>query len=189
MLISAHDGYPRWLESGADYVEIDIRRTTGNVIILSHDEPRPGVDQVRFDEVLRTAARSVGLQLDLKDTGYEIELLLQALESVAPDRLVVTTAIDESIRIVKDHFPEIRAGLTLGEKLTETTLQRIERCHANFIALDHRYLRWYKRFPIPLWVWTVDDESSMKRYLKIGVIEAIITNRPDIALRLMKDRS
>ena len=189
MLISAHDGYPRWLESGADFLEIDVRRTADGLTVLSHDEPQPAVDHLGFDEVLRAAARRVGLQLDLKEPGYEIEVVRHALESVAPEQLAVTTAIDESIRMLKDHFPEIRAGLTLGEQLAESTVRRVERCHADFIALNHHYLRWYKGFTVPIWVWTVDDERSMKRYLNNDRVEAIITNRPDIALRLRKDRS
>lgn len=189
MLISAHDGYPRWLESGADLLEIDIRRKADGTIILSHDEPQPGVDHVRFDAVVHDVSGRVGLQLDLKEPGYEIDVVRHALASISPDRLAVTTAIDDSIRNVKEHFPEIRGGLTLGEELSESTLMRIERCHADFIALDHRYLRWYKGFTMPIWVWTVDDKRSMKRYLETSGVEAIITNRPDAALRLRKDRS
>jgi glycerophosphoryl diester phosphodiesterase len=189
VLISAHNGYPRWLESGADFLEIDIRRTADGVIILSHDEPPPGVDHVRFDDVLRDAAQRVGLQLDLKEPGYEIELVRRALGSLTPDKLAVTTGMDDSIRIVKGNFPEIRAGLTLSEKLTDSTLVRIERCHADFIALDHRYLRWYETSTTPIWVWTVDDKRSMSRYVKISAVEAIITNRPDIALVFRKGRS
>jgi len=186
VLVSAHDGYPRWTESGADFLEIDIRRAPDGTIVLSHDELQPGEIHVTLDEVLRSGRP---LQLDLKEPGYEVAVMRQALRTHRADKLVVTTANDESVRSVKHHFPEVRAGLTLGERLSSATLQRIEGCHADFIAVDERYVRWFDPAPRPVWVWTVDDERKLKHYLKDHRIEAVITNRPDLALRIRSGRA
>jgi glycerophosphoryl diester phosphodiesterase len=181
VLVSAHDGYPRWLESGADFLEIDIRRAADGTIVLSHDELLPGAAHTTLDEALQS--RSM-LQLDLKEPGYEIELMGQALRTHRAAELVITTANDESVRSVKEHFPQVRAGLTLGERLTSSTLQRIELCRADFIAVDEPYVRWFDPAPGPIWVWTVDDERRLRHYLRDQRIEAVITNRPDLALRI-----
>jgi glycerophosphoryl diester phosphodiesterase len=179
VLVSAHDGYPRWTGSGADFLEIDVRRAPDGTIVLSHEEVKPGAVHVPLDEALRSARP---LQLDLKERGYEVEVMRQALRTHRADQLVVTTANDESVRSVKDHFPDVRAGLTLGERLGSSTLERIEGCRADFIAVDERYLRWFDPAPRPVWVWTVDDERKLRHYLKDHRIEAVITNRPDLAL-------
>ena len=42
---------------------------------------------------------------------------------------------------------------------------------------------------VPIWVWTVDDKRLMQRFIKDRRIEAIITNRPDLALRLRSERA
>lgn len=182
MLIVAHDGFPRWVDAGADFLEIDIRRSKDGVFVLSHDEPEPGAKNITLDE---TRGLSERLQLDLK----EPDLVADLLRRFPADRVVVTTAIDDSITQVKDQFPQVRAGLTLGEKVNDSTRKRIQACGADFIALDHRYAKRFGDYGVPVWLWTVDDEPQLERFLKDKRIEAIITNRPDLALRLRKDRS
>jgi glycerophosphoryl diester phosphodiesterase len=91
--------------------------------------------------------------------------------------------------MVKEHFPQVRAGLTLGERLSSSTVQRIELCRADFVAVDERYVRWFDPPPRPIWVWTVDDERKLTRYLRDRRMEAVITNRPDVALRIRWDRA
>jgi glycerophosphoryl diester phosphodiesterase len=186
VLVSAHDGYPRWTGSGADFLEIDIRRALDGTIVLSHDDLQPGAAHVTLDEALHSGRP---LQLDLKEPGYEVELMGHALQSLRSDALVVTTANDESIRVIKEAFPQIRAGLTLGERLSTSTVQRIERCRADFIAVDERYVRWFEPAPRPVWVWTVDVERKLRHYLRDERMEAVITNRPDLALRIRSGRA
>src|SRR5438034_7813120 len=81
VIVSAHDGYPRWVNSGADFIEIDIRCTPNRVIVLAHDELEPGAKYVTFQEVVDAACGRIGIHLDLKEAGYEVELIRMALES------------------------------------------------------------------------------------------------------------
>jgi len=185
LIVSAHQGYPRLLNSGADLLEIDIRRTKDGVIVISHDEPRPGGKHATLDDVLQAAAGRIGLQLDLKEAGYEVELIRSALERFPPDKVVVTTEIGESIRVIHEQFPEIRAGLTT---------QRVEPNHADFIALDQQYaleeaLELAQRYGIKVWVWTVDDRRLMEGFVNDRRVEGLITNRPEEALKLRRARS
>lgn len=186
MLVSAHDGFPRWAHSGADFLEIDIRRNPDGTFILSHDEPQPNARYPTLEDALNSGD---GLQLDLKEEGCEIDLITLALKRMAPRQLVVTTGSAESIRVVKETFPHLRAGLTLAEQPDDSTWQRVEHCHADFIALDHRYAKWYEGATTPVWLWTVDEARLLKRNIEEGWPEAIITNRPDLALRFRKGRA
>ena len=98
MLVSAHAGYPRGLDSGADFIEVDVRRDGRGVIVDSHDPPEPGADNVTFEQVLQAAAGRIGLHLDLKERGFEVELVTRALERFPADRIVVTPDFAESAR-------------------------------------------------------------------------------------------
>lgn len=186
MVISAHDGFPRWVGSGADYLEIDIRRDREGTFLLSHDELQPGSVNLTLDAVEPAAG---ALQLDLKESGYEAELIRHVLQRFPAERLIVTTAEDESISAIKDQFPHIRAGLTVAEDVNVATRLRVQQCRADFLALHHLYAKRFGNYGVPVWLWTVDDERLLKRHLNDARIDGIITNRPDLALRLRKDRS
>ncbi len=168
MIVSAHDGYPRHLNSGADFIEVDVRRDAGGVIVLAHDELAAGRVYPTFDELLRALPDGVGLHLDLKEKGFELELM-----SRAPEKVVVTPDFIESAEVIKRHHPQVRVS------------------PVDFVTLDQRYVneRTLKSSAKPVWVWTVDDERLMERLMSDQRVEAIITNRPDIALRLRSARS
>jgi glycerophosphoryl diester phosphodiesterase len=173
VIVSAHDGYPRWLESGADYIEIDVRRGPDAVIVISHDEPRPGDTHASFEDVI---ARACGLQLDLKETGFERELMRAALATCPADKLVVTTGLKASLRIIKREFPQVRTGLTA---------RHVEDFDADFFALDHTDVTEADLSAgREIWLWTVDERQSIERYMRDGRVAGIITNRPDLALSI-----
>jgi len=171
VIVSAHDGYPRFLHSGADFVEVDIRRDAGREIILAHDKPRPGDRYPTLEQVLSEIDGQTGLHLDLKESGFETELLAMVLARLPPDKVVVTPDFDESVRAIKERFPRVRVS------------------PIDFVAVDHDKLGGYSGPHLPIWVWTVDKKRSMQRYMKDARIEGIITNRPDLALKLRKARS
>jgi len=185
LIVSAHNGYPRHLNSGADFIEVDVRRTKAGVVVLAHDALRLDRQYDTFDEVLDAACGKIGIQIDLKETGYEVELVTRALERCAPDKVAVTTPDYESIRKIKEKFPEIRAGLTR---------RHVEQTDADFLCLDQQYvtneaLSFCEQNNIDVWVWTVDDMSLMRRLVSSGRIQGVITNRPDRALKLRSARS
>jgi len=169
VIVSAHDGYPRWVESGADFIEIDIRRTRRQVVVVAHDPLRWWRRYVRFDEVLERVPQTTGLHLDLKEAGYERELVSRVLEKWPAEKVVVTPEVMDSATAIKASFPQVRVS------------------PIDFLTRD-------KQFGIaagtkPVWVWTVDDEREMEKFFNEERVEALITNRPDRALRLRTARS
>src|SRR5690349_11157998 len=75
VIVSAHDGYPRHLRSGADFIEVDVRRNADGVIVLAHDDLKPGRAYPTYDELLAALPPDMGLHIDLKETGFELELM------------------------------------------------------------------------------------------------------------------
>ena len=181
MIVSAHNGYPHWLNSGADFMEVDIRRTPQEVLVLAHDVLQPNRKYVELDVVLDAACGKIGLQLDLKEEGYEVALMNRVLEKCAPEKVVVTTDKAEALRKIKAAFPKVRTGLTR---------RHVEPTDADFIALDQTYMTDQAlNFGVPIWLWTVDDARVMERIFKDARVAGLITNRPDRALRLRSGRS
>ena len=219
--VPAAERYRRAIELGVDYVEFDVRRTRDGVTAVYHDEctvsgravrdlayrelaGELGPEALTFDELLDVAAGRVGLHLDLKETGYEAQIVHAALDRCPVDKLVITSG-DAAIRTIKEQFPGVRAGLSIGEEIgglapwmkLRVRLSelfpggRLEHCHADFVAVHQRLagltvLRFCESRGIPAWVWTVDDEPGITRFLADPRVTAVITNRPDVALRIRR---
>lgn len=216
---SAAQRYRNAIALGVDFVEFDVRRTKDGVTVIFHDDgtvsgrairgfdyhdltDELGPEALTFDELLDIAAGHVGLHLDLKETGYEASIVRAVLDRSALDQFVITSG-DAAIRTIKEEFPQVRAGLSVGDDLSRMSPwlkvgarlselfphRRLERCHADFVAVHEQVagltvLRYCKRHGIPAWIWTVDDEPAIARFLSDPRVTAVITNRPDIALRL-----
>lgn len=231
-LISAHRGscgvaglpaaerYDRAIALGVDYVELDIRQTADGVFVNYHDDVTPsrrtvgslpyaglkaevGAELLTLEELLDVIAGRAGLHVDLKEPGDEGDIvgMLFAHKDIA--RFVVTTGDVESIRTVKELFPNVQAGLTLGTDMKDahawTTMAerlaelfpgpRLKRSHADFVAAHQqlariRLLRYGKTKRLPVWVWTVDDAREIARFMADPRVTTLVTNRPDVALRL-----
>ena len=230
-LISAHRGgssvegrgaaerYASAIALGVDYVELDVRRSLDGVMVVSHDDctlsgrridqfayddlyDELGPEAMTLDQLLDIAAGRVGLHLDLKETGYEAEVVNRVLERCPLDRLVIT-AEDAGVQAIKEALPQVRAGLSLGEDLQGISpwgkarvrlselfpRRRLLSCHADFVAVHWQLaqlsvLRYCERVGLPAWVWTVNDEPDIARFLADTRVTTLITDRPDIAVRL-----
>jgi glycerophosphoryl diester phosphodiesterase len=231
-LISAHRGqcgvgglpaaerYRRAIGLGVDYVELDVRRTADHVDVVYHDPITPsgrptasltyaelktelGPGVLTLHELLDLVAGRAGLHIDLKEPGYEVEIVRAVLARAAESRFVVTTGEVESIRTIKEQFPAVRAGLTLGTDMGDAQAwatakgrlgeffpgRRLRRSHADFVAAHRqlariRLLGYCARRRLPAWVWTVDDEAEIARFMADPRVTTLITNRPDLAVRL-----
>jgi len=217
--VSAADRYRHAIALGVDYVEFDVRRTKDGVTVIFHDDRTAsgpdvrglaytdmagevGLEALTLDELLDIAAGRVGLHLDLKEPGYEAEIVRTLLDRCRVDEFVITSGVDE-IRTIKEAFPQVRGGLSMGDDLTRFASwlklrerireffprRFIERSRADFIAVHQDVaafsaLGYCERNHIPAWVWTVDDERSIARFIADPRVAVLITNRPDIALRL-----
>jgi glycerophosphoryl diester phosphodiesterase len=170
---------------------------------LSHAEVRAelGDQLLSVDELLDVTGGKVGLHVDLKEAAYEAEIV-RLIEPRSAGR-VVFTGEDSSINAMKAHFPHLRAGLTLGDDLEGAPPwrklrvrlselfpdRRIRACNADFVAVHYRLARARVLADcasrgMQAWVWTVDEEADIAAFMADPRVAVLITNRPDIALRL-----
>jgi glycerophosphoryl diester phosphodiesterase len=226
-LISAHEGgseqvrpgtyeaFQQAAATGAEYVEFDIRRTRDQVLVVHHDfragRSRRRVTELEYPElcdvagyqvpmvqdVMELLAGRVAGHLDLKETGYEEEVIKLALASFGSDNFVATTLEDASIAAIKRSFPEVRTALSLGRHPLEISrsrwlgvrtsdlfpLSRIRRCGADWVSVNYQLarlgvLRACQRSGIGAMVWTVDSDALIDDFLADHRVDVLITNRP-----------
>ena len=216
--LPAAERYRRAVALGVDFVEIDIRRTTDGVFINYHDDRTPsgrgvrglsfaglstelGSELTTVDDLVGVIDGKVGLHVDVKEEGYEADVVRFIQERFHQSKLVFTSA-DGPIRVIKDRFPDVRTGLSLGDDLEGAPPwryvnvrlseifpgRRLRRSRADFASLHQRLARvsvlaHCARAHLPAWVWTVDEEEQIAWFMRDPRVAVLITNRPDIAVR------
>jgi glycerophosphoryl diester phosphodiesterase len=154
-------------------------------------------------DVMRLLARhGLAGHVDLKETGYEADVIALALASFGdPSSFVVTTLEDGSVHAIKAKFPQVKAALSLGRDLREVAahrwlgvragelapLPRVRRCGADWVAVNYQLarlgvIRACSRAGVGVMVWTVDGDAHVDEFLGDGRVEVLITNRPRFAV-------
>jgi glycerophosphoryl diester phosphodiesterase len=199
-------------------IEFDVRRTKDKVLIAYHDESlqgkpikeltfeaisriagNQGFDIPTVEEVLRFTRGKIKLDVELKEEGYEEEMVELISRYFEKDLFVITSFNDASLKTIKDHSPQIKVGLLLGKfKASLRTrvseffpMKRCERARADFLGAHVKLLRLgflerARRKNKLVIVWTVNDEETIWKLLHDGRVYAIVTDKVDLAVSLRK---
>ena len=164
---------------GADMVEFDVRSTKDGVLVAYHDplpplrydelDPRPP----RLDDVVEVCTGRIALDVELKETGAEHEVL----ETVDRASFVVTSFLPQAVAATKRLRPDVRVGLLLDRNATSW-----DAGPADFLAPHHMLLD--RELPDGLVVWTVNDEDGLRRCFVDPRVAVVITDDPARALAL-----
>jgi glycerophosphoryl diester phosphodiesterase len=140
-------------------------------------------------------------------SAYEIAAVRRALEVLGTGYLVVTTNEDKAVRAVRDWAEaeghELLVGLSLGRsvrglpwwkqvrvRMSELLPRlRYQESRANLVVAKDVLARlgvaaFARRRHLPLVVWTVDSEESLRYWLRPGRAWLVTTNQPGLALRI-----
>ena len=196
------------LEMGADWVELDVRRTKCGSTVVHHDATLEdgrllrdlNVDElpehVSTLEAVIDACGDMGVNIEIKngpeDEDYDPEhhivpgIVEIARAKLARDKVLVTSFDMGAINAVHDIDPNMATGfLTVDDVGPEVSIGRAA-AH-NHVAINPwddivtpRWVREAREAGLAIYVWTVDDPKRMVELAKMGVT-GIITNVPDIA--------
>jgi glycerophosphoryl diester phosphodiesterase len=199
-------------------IEFDVRRTKDNVLIVYHDrsiQDKPvnelayeeikriagnqGFHLPTVEEVLRWSGGKIRLDVELKEEGYEKKVAELLIRYLKEDQFVITSFNESSLRIIKDNYPDIQAGLLLGKfkappwtRISEFfPMRRCKNAKADFLVAHFKLLRFdflerARKRGKPVFVWTVNDEKMIWKLLNDNRVRAIITDQPDQAVSLRK---
>ena len=195
----------RAIEFGADMVEIDVRRTEDGVLIAHHD-PCIGRDAIAsltyaqvadakghhpatINCVASLASGRTRLDVELKEAGYEGDVLDALHRHVAPEEYIITSFLGPAISAAR------QAGARRTGLLCETPaapgslLGAAESCGADVLAphvtmADEDLLEAASARDVPVLVWTVNASSELARCLRDPRIAGVITDVPDVAVTL-----
>ena len=199
-------------EQGADGIELDVHLSADGELVVIHDET---VDRTS-DGSGAVSAMSLeslrGLDFSNDKDGYaevRIPTLAEVFELVRPTRMVVNVELKTNLNFqpgIEPKLAELVAASGMGERvlissfnhLTLKTLQQIAPQLPVALLFDEiMYLPWeYARdfgavelahaAGVRINPWTIDDPEHLRWALGLGV-DAVITNTPDVALRLCSE--
>lgn len=215
------------IEAGADFVELDVRRTADGLLVAHHSARRRGVpvgkltyaELVRrsryrppsLDEVLALCSGRVGVDMEMKEAGYEAEAVELLERRLVPPHAVVTSFHAGVIHKVKSLRPRLPCGLVVGLSgmraskagIDRTVLEPARACGADFIVVHqlltglrpHAHRRRLRESPLfsaaaeaglPLVVWTVNGLRRLSHYVSDPRVAAVITDLPATAIELRR---
>lgn len=217
---ATYEAYQHSLSSGAEYAEFDIRKTNDGVLVVYHDahanHTGPAVANLSYSElcdclgytvprvldVMRLLAGKMNGHLDLKEIGYEEEVIKAAIDAFGVDNFIATTLEDVSIDNIKRMFPKVKTALSLGRDLKEVPhsqwagirrgeifpISRVRTSGADWVAVNYKLarlgvIRACRRNGVGIMVWTVDSDELIDQFLRDERVDVLITNRPEYASR------
>ncbi|NEO52774.1 MAG: glycerophosphodiester phosphodiesterase [Okeania sp. SIO3B5] len=209
--------FEKAIELGVPMVEFDVRKTQDNLFITFHDESIDGMNisdlsyqqlldisrQKGFDvplveDVLKLCRGKIKLDIELKEVGYELEIVNLVKKYLDYQDYVIKSFLDAAIITVKQIDNRITTGLLLGlskpKNLIATRLSeifpefRLFTTKADFVSPNYQLIKFgfvwrMKLINQNIYVWTINDEKLMVKIVKQGAF-ALITDRPDLALKL-----
>jgi glycerophosphoryl diester phosphodiesterase len=127
------EAFEKAIADGAEMVEMDVRRTRDDVLVVWHDRT-VGTQRIRgsnyedlvalanqegkvlptLEDILRRLEGRVQLMVELKEAGYEEQAVGLLLKYFSPSEMVITSFLDQAILTVKERFPTVKTGLILG---------------------------------------------------------------------------
>lgn len=141
---------------------------------------------------------------------YEVEAAHIIVSILGEKNAIITTTEDATVKAVRawstDAAPELLVGLSLGKIVTHLATReqlkvriseafparRLRKCHANLIVANKvlasiSLVRFATRHNFPVLVWTVDNESELKKWLRDDRVWMVTTNFPELARRNSTD--
>jgi glycerophosphoryl diester phosphodiesterase len=177
------------IEMGADMIETDVRRTPRGKLVLHHDPlgPRRPRGLVELAELVELADGRVALDIELKEAGYEEEVL--AALDPRPEGLVVTSFIPKAVAAVHALDPGIATGLIFRPGDRRELAARAGACGARMVVAHSSALRPELGAELaaagrPLMVWTVNDRRRLAAFMTTSGVTHLVTDVPDVALAL-----
>jgi glycerophosphoryl diester phosphodiesterase len=173
-----------WNATAADLRSVDIGSRFGSEFA--------GERVPLLAEALAVCKGRARVDVELKSYGHNDRLEEKVVNIVETagmaDDCIFMSLNHDMVRKMKKLRPKWRVGMLAAKAIGDLTT-----VHADFLAVESkmaicRFVRRAHRAGQDVYVWTVDDPASMLEMMARGV-DGLITNRPDVALYVVKRRA
>ena len=206
------DAFSGALEQGADWIELDVRRSKDGVLVVHHDAHLADGSLIRdldsdclpegvpsLAEAFETS-ENMGVNIEIKHLPGEpdfdeVDLVCEAVVGLvkayrSADKILVSSFDMNAIDRIKETDPSIATGWLVVER--SDGIQILDRVKAhNHTSInpwdelvDQSLIEQAHSRGLNVNVWTVDDERRILQLSEWGV-DGIITNIPSLAVEVL----
>ena len=145
-----------------------------------------------LSDVLQLCQGKTGVLIELKYYGHDQQLEQRVVDIVEKhgmsNEIMVMSLKPDGVRKMKRLRPTWKCGVLLS-----VSVGNIQKIQADFLAVNARFatrslINKLHQAGKEIYVWTVDDPVSMSLLMNRGV-DGLITNRPEVAKDVLKQRS
>jgi glycerophosphoryl diester phosphodiesterase len=202
--------FTRAIEMGGDAVEFDIRRTRDGELVVFHDEAvggrrldemtlaglrdTAGVEVPTLAEALAATRGRIGLNVELKEAGYEDEVVAAIRDGFGLDDVAFTSFSASVVAAIAARHPAVRGGLILDRAETpDAAVRRLRESGASLVAASYRLLQRagfrdaFATAGYPIYVWTVNEPDAMRRLFADPAVGGVLSDLPDVAVAVRRE--
>lgn len=208
------DAFVGAADLGATGIELDVRRTADDVLVVHHDvhlEDGRMVRETSADDLpdwvptlvdVLDAVGDLWVNIEVKnhptdpdyDAEHGISIAVAALVDAfdVRDRVLVSSFDLESLMRIREVDPTIPLGWLVwaqadpGQLIGRAEARGMEAIHPHDVLVDRFFVEQAHAAGLAVNVWTVDDPERIQALATAGV-DAIITNVPDVAVEALSD--
>jgi len=191
------------VKMGADFVEVDVRKSKDNKLVIMHDEDidrtTDGKGLVKdymvselkkfgagkgeriptLDEVIECVKDRVGLVIEIKEPGTEGKIL-EKIDENELENVILTSFYHKSIKNARKMSPSVDAGIIFTCQPVDVN-HMASNASTNIIFPSYRYMnedmvKKAHRNGILVYPWTIDNPEIFEKFVEMGV-DGIVTNK------------
>ena len=201
--------FKKAMEIGVDAVELDVRKTKDNQLVVIHDADvkrttnseglvseltlkeiksfsADGEKIPTLDETLDFLDKKVKVFIELKETGIEEQTLSIVHAKGLEKNVVIISFLEEALKKVRESDKDIETGLIYAKH--KNPIKAALELKANYLFALYRFthtanVQKAHENGLKVVVWTINTPEEVEEYAKKGV-DGIASDKPDILMRL-----
>lgn len=199
------ESFSKAINEGADMIELDVRVTKDNKLIVIHDKDVKRmtreygvVRELTLKEIKRLKIRDntiptlqeaidfikgkADLNIEIKSPGISHEIAKIVENNNLVNNVLVSSFLPWSLKLIKERNPKIKTALLFKIPLKSVTLARAIGCdaiHPYYLAAWKGVIKEARKYGLRIHVWTLNNKLLIKRFIKLGV-HGIITDKPKL---------
>jgi glycerophosphoryl diester phosphodiesterase len=201
--------FKKALEIGVDAVELDVRKTKDNQLVVIHDadvkrttDGKGLVSELTLKEIKEFSAeqgekiptlkealdfldKKVKILIELKEAGVEEKMLAAVRENGLHKNVIIVSFIEEALRKVRELNKEVETGLIYVKH--KNPIKAALDLKASYLLPLYRFthtanVQKAHENGLKVIVWTVNKPEEVAEYAKKGV-DGIASDKPEILVQ------